>query len=369
MYVIGITGGILSGKSTVSGFLRELGVPVIDADKVGHELYRKGTEVFHEVVRTFGSDILGEDGEIDRKKLAKKVFSDEEALKRLNSIMHPRMKERMAEMINKMEGRVCALEAAVLIEAGWLSLVDEVGVLEVGENEVLRRARERGIGDVRERMRAQLPLEERLKYADVVIDTSKSLEETRREVKIRFMEAELRARIREEFRDKKRIDDGLKKASVLIPMFIKDDEWHFLLTKRTLNVAHHKGQICFPGGSVEEGEEPSHACLREAFEEVGIRKEDVRILGELDDMRTLTSEFVITPFVGSIPYPYDFKPDPSEVERLIIIPLSHMLERRNLWKDGETFTIRYGDDVIWGATGRILYNFLSKIFKESFELK
>jgi len=130
MIVIGLTGGIGSGKSTVAQFLAELGAVVLNADEVGHEAYRPHTETWQELVNAFGSGILQPDDEINRKKLGEIVFADSQALTRLNQIVHPRMFRMMQERIEgwREQGvEVVVLEAAILFEANWTSLVDEMG--------------------------------------------------------------------------------------------------------------------------------------------------------------------------------------------------------------------------------------------------
>lgn len=189
MKVIGLTGGIGSGKSTVSGFLRGLGAVVIDADKVGHEVFRLDTEAWGEVVAAFGKEILTPDGEIDRRKLGKIVFDDYEALARLNQIMHPRIHALVKAQIEeyRRQGvRVVVLEAPVLLEAGRPSLVDEVWVTVAPESTVLTRLEKKlGLSEAEllARIRSQLPAEEKIKYADVVIDTDCSLDELKSRAK------------------------------------------------------------------------------------------------------------------------------------------------------------------------------------------
>jgi len=189
MKVIGLTGGIGSGKSTVSRFLSELGAVVLDADKVGHEAYQPGTVAWKEVVAAFGREIVGPDESIDRKKLGAIVFGDPAALERLNGIMHPRMYDMMAVQIEeyRRQGvKVVVLEAAILLEAGWTSLVDEIWVTLASEPTVVRRVRERTDlpeEQIRSRIRSQLPNEERKKQASVVISNDGSLEELRAKVK------------------------------------------------------------------------------------------------------------------------------------------------------------------------------------------
>lgn len=185
MVVIGLTGGILTGKSTVSGMLAERGAVVIDADKIGHEAYTPHTKTWQELVDAFGDGILKQNGEIDRKKLGEIVFDDPRALARLNKIVHPRMHEMMREEIERLRGEgvtVVVLEAAVLIEANWTDLVDEVWVTVAPEEVVVKRLQNRGglsEEQARARIRSQLPVEERAKYANVIIDTDCQLSEVR----------------------------------------------------------------------------------------------------------------------------------------------------------------------------------------------
>jgi dephospho-CoA kinase len=191
MKVIGLTGGIGSGKSTVSRFLEELGAVTIDADKVGHEAFKPGTETWREVVAAFGKEILNPDGEIDRQKLGKIVFSDSQALARLNQIVHPRIYALVKAKIEDYRWwgvGVVVLEAPLLLEVGRPSLadeVDEVWVTVAPEAVVLKRLEKKtGLSQAqsRARIRSQLPSKERLKHADVVIDTDCRLDELKARV-------------------------------------------------------------------------------------------------------------------------------------------------------------------------------------------
>ena len=181
--VIGLTGGIASGKSTVSAKLKELGAAVIDADLLARDVVRKGEIAYNKIVQCFGADILLPGGDIDRKKLGDIVFSDKEKLELLNSITHPeiinRMKERIQEL--KAEGaKVIVVDAAILIEMGLHKYVDSVWVLSVDRETQLKRLVERDKYDYREaenRINSQFTNEVRKKYADVVIDNSKPIEE------------------------------------------------------------------------------------------------------------------------------------------------------------------------------------------------
>jgi phosphopantetheine adenylyltransferase/dephospho-CoA kinase len=185
MYVIGLTGGIGSGKSTVARVLEEQGATVLSADLIGHEAYNPGRPAWQEIVDAFGREVVAEDGTIDRKKLGSIVFSDPKHLARLNSIVHPRMKGMMRERLAAMarEGvDIAVLEAALLFEAKWDDLVGEIWVTVVPPEVAAKRTAERsGLSEteVLERIRAQMSNEERVRQADVVIDTDCEKEETR----------------------------------------------------------------------------------------------------------------------------------------------------------------------------------------------
>jgi dephospho-CoA kinase len=183
MFVIGLTGGIGSGKSTVSDMLRAKGAAIVYADQIGHEVYRPGAPAWQEVVDAFGRQMLDDDGQIDRRRLGQVVFSDPEARRRLDAITHPAMEQMMAERLEELRRqgtRVAVLEAAILMEAGWAHLADEIWLTVVSPALAAQRSMERS-GLSREqaeaRMAAQLSNEERLKRAQVVIDTNCSLTE------------------------------------------------------------------------------------------------------------------------------------------------------------------------------------------------
>ena len=188
MKVIGLTGGIGSGKSTVSRFLAELGAVIIDADKVGHEALKPETELWREVVAAFGRQTLTPDGDIDREKLGEIAFSNPDSLVRLNRIMHPRLYEVVKTQIEECRRQgtgVVVLEVPLLIEAGWTSLVDKIWVTVASEATVLRRLQERtGLSEPESlaRIRSQLSSTERVRYADVTIDTDGELDELRARV-------------------------------------------------------------------------------------------------------------------------------------------------------------------------------------------
>lgn len=186
---IGLTGGIGSGKSTVAGFLAEMGARVIDADLVGHEVYAPRRPAWARIVAEFGHDVVAPDGTIDRKKLGQRVFSDSAALRRLNAIVHPAMAEEIRERISHLRsadaGAPVVLEAAVLIEAGWKRLVDEVWVVVTSREQAIDRVvASRGLerAEVERRIENQLSDEERSRSADCVIRNTGSPAELRAEV-------------------------------------------------------------------------------------------------------------------------------------------------------------------------------------------
>ena len=178
MLVIGLTGSIGTGKSEAARQLEALGASVISADQVGHEAYTPNTEAWEQVVAAFGDGILGEGGEIDRRKLGAIVFSDAGQLDRLNQIMHPRMARMVADKIEDLRTQgvgVVVVEAALLFEAGWDSLVEEVWVTDAPEQMVIERLKKRnGLSEeeARKRISSQMDRSERLERSDYVIDNS-----------------------------------------------------------------------------------------------------------------------------------------------------------------------------------------------------
>jgi len=187
MCVIGLTGGIGTGKSVVAGILSEEGALILDADRLGHEVYLPGRPAYDDIVDEFGRGVLAEDGTIDRKKLGPIVFGDPAKLAKLNAITHPRMKEMMRAKLAEAERegtRFVVLEAALLFDASWDDLTDEVWVTVVDAETAARRASERSgipVEQVLERIqKAQMASDERIRRSDVVLDTSGTVEDTRR---------------------------------------------------------------------------------------------------------------------------------------------------------------------------------------------
>ncbi len=163
---------------------------------------------------------------------------------------------------------------------------------------------------------------------------------------------------------------GRKPASVLVPFYKAPEGLSLILTKRPDYPGIHGDQISFPGGGREEDDKDDlETALRETEEEIGVKKDEVDVWGALSTQRTLSSSFWITPFVGSIPYPYNFKPDSREVERLLIIPFSHLLNSASYsygpfnWKGMmfESDLYRYENDIIWGLTARIINRLVTLI--------
>ncbi len=176
MLKIGLTGGIGSGKSEASRILSELGALVIDADIVGHETYRSGEPAFRGVVEAFGDGIVGSDGEIDRRQLGSIVFANPDNLARLTGIVWPKIREHLEKIIERAgaqrETHAIVVEAAVLFEAGWENLFDEVWVITAPEDEVLKRLeiqRNQKPEQTRARVRAQMTNDERERRADVMV--------------------------------------------------------------------------------------------------------------------------------------------------------------------------------------------------------
>lgn len=176
MQIIGLTGGFATGKSYVAGVFKALGAKVIDADKLAHDSLRIGTPVYKKVVKLFGSSILGQGREIDRRKLGRIVFDDRESLKRLDSIVHPEVIKEIKRSIRK-AGRndVVVIDAPLLIEAGLAGMVDELVVVTCPKDEQVRRCiRKFGLDkeEVLKRIKNQIPLTKKIKMADHVVDNS-----------------------------------------------------------------------------------------------------------------------------------------------------------------------------------------------------
>ncbi|MFQ5893918.1 MAG: NUDIX hydrolase [Nitrospinota bacterium] len=188
-------------------------------------------------------------------------------------------------------------------------------------------------------------------------------------MKTRSFEETIRQRLTR--RTRRTIEEpGLRHAAVLVPLYGADGEVHLLFTKRSDAVEHHKGQVSFPGGVSDPQDADSlETALRETEEEIGLKPSDVTVLGALDDYATSTN-FVVSPFVGIIPHPYAFTVNDIEIDELFTVPVSAFLAKENFFlltailpgKPQPQYLFRARSHVIWGTTGRILYQFLTLCF-------
>ncbi len=185
MRVIGLTGGIGTGKSQAARILEELGAVVVNADLLGHQAYEPDTETWQEIVDAFGPGVVGPEGEIDRKRLGRIVFSNPGAKSKLDAIVWPQiamLARKQIESLLKQETDTIVLEAAVLVEAGWDFLVDEVWVTHAPRELVRQRLKFRDgltTEEIDRRIEAQIPFEERLKEGYVPIENASTLEALR----------------------------------------------------------------------------------------------------------------------------------------------------------------------------------------------
>jgi dephospho-CoA kinase len=189
MLKVGLTGSIAVGKSHVLGVLAELGCHSIDADKIARDVVRPGGEGLRSVVASFGDGVLREDGSLDRGKLGKIVFGDEAKRKKLNSILHPLIIAKQNELIRELEAKdpdgIVVIDAALMIESGGYQRLDKLIVVHCRPEIQLQRLMKRdGLSQAvaEERIKAQMPQEEKMKYADFLIDTSGDFENTRAQV-------------------------------------------------------------------------------------------------------------------------------------------------------------------------------------------
>ncbi len=186
--IIGLTGGIGSGKSTVARLLHKFGAAVIDTDKLAHDVYKLGTIAWKEIVDAFGKQVLTPDGGINREVLGGIVFNDKAALNRLNTITHPRIQEKVQQLIKKYRKQhapVVIIEAPLLIEVGWHRLVDEVWVTTAPKAKVterLKKQRSLSEKEIASRAQARLSKAQLVKHADVVIRNDGSRKQLKKQV-------------------------------------------------------------------------------------------------------------------------------------------------------------------------------------------
>jgi len=197
MLRLGLTGGIASGKSTVAAMLREMGFRVLEADVVSHMLFEPGQDAHDEVLKEFGAEFADANGQIDRARLGALVFADPEKLKKLNAILHPRVEREILRVFDEWEKSgvkdAAFVEAALLVEAGISKKLDGLVVAYCRPEQQIERLQVRGMSekDARQRIAAQMPVEEKLRFATEKIDCSGTLEETRTQV--RALASKLRA--------------------------------------------------------------------------------------------------------------------------------------------------------------------------------
>jgi dephospho-CoA kinase len=195
MLIVGLTGGVASGKTAVSQVLKEEGAYIIDADQIARELVQPHKPAWNELIRTFGKEILQEDGFIHRKKLADKVFADPKKRKLLNQILHPRIKEEMdrrtKEIGQKDPEAIVVIDAPLIVELGDHREMDKLIVVASTQTQQIERLKERdgiGPGEALRILSSQMPVEEKVNLADFVIRNEGSLEETKKKAKEVFKE-------------------------------------------------------------------------------------------------------------------------------------------------------------------------------------
>ena len=190
MLIVGLTGGIVSGKTTVAQIFKRLGAKIIDLDEIGREIVNPQQKAWKKIVQNFGVEILKDNQEINRKKLAKIVFSNQEKLNLLNQITHPVIIEVMKKQLNQISNQatrdvICLIDAPLLFEAHIEHMMDKIIVVYINEKEQMTRLLQReGLSkdDAIKRMRAQIPIEDKVHLADYVIDNSFSIEQTKEQV-------------------------------------------------------------------------------------------------------------------------------------------------------------------------------------------
>lgn len=188
MAYFGLTGGVTSGKSTAARLFEELGAKIIDADRIGHELLSKSSPAYPEIVQRFGRDILDSSGEVNRQRLGAVVFTDAEKLRALNAILHPRIIARVEELANQHSAQdpraVVLVDAALIFEAGIGARFSKVIVAWCRPEQQVERLMTKGLtrDEAERRVAAQMPVEEKRRRADFVIDSSGPLQDTRRQV-------------------------------------------------------------------------------------------------------------------------------------------------------------------------------------------
>jgi dephospho-CoA kinase len=195
MLIVGLTGGVASGKTVVSQFLKEEGAYIIDADQIARELVQPHRPAWNELIKAFGKEILKEDGSIHRKKLADKVFADPKQRILLNQILHPRIKEEMDRRIKEVRRKdpeaIVVIDAPLLVERGEHDEMDKLIVVTSAQTQQIERLKDRDGTNPEEALRmlsSQIPLEKKVELADFVVQNEGSLEETKKKAKEIFKE-------------------------------------------------------------------------------------------------------------------------------------------------------------------------------------
>jgi dephospho-CoA kinase len=195
--IIGITGGIVGGKSTVASMFKDLGAKIVDADKLGHSVILPHRPAWKKIIRLFGKDFLRNDRTIDREKLGKIVFTNQTLLKKLNEITHPEIIKLIKKEINLARNKthnqekILIIDAALIYEAKIDKLMDKIIVVHIDEDEQVRRLIKRNDlpkEEALQRIKSQMPMKEKVKIADYVIDNSNSLEKTKEQVETIWQE-------------------------------------------------------------------------------------------------------------------------------------------------------------------------------------
>lgn len=183
--VIGLTGGIASGKSTVSTMLRDLDIPVVDADLIAREVVEVGEEAYEKIVELFGNDVLAADRTLDRKKLGAIIFTDEKERQKLNNIVHPAVRKKMTDDLQKYKNlghETIVLDIPLLFESNLTHMVEKVILVYVDIEQQTERLKKRdqfSLEEASARIAAQMPLKDKIKLADAVIDNNNSKEATK----------------------------------------------------------------------------------------------------------------------------------------------------------------------------------------------
>jgi len=184
--ILGLTGSFGSGKSTVARIFKSLGATVIDADRIAHQIIRPGSQIYKKIINIFGKDILKKNKAIDRDKLAQIVFNNKNLLKKLNQIMHPQIIRIIKDEIKTSKSKLIILDAPLLIEAGLNNLVDKLIVVRLDTRQQIKRLLGKlslKKSEILKRLNVQIPLEDKVRLADFVIDNSGTMGETEQQVK------------------------------------------------------------------------------------------------------------------------------------------------------------------------------------------